>query len=329
MSKISVVKGMSLKRPYNIIHQYRPNQVVVAKAINQPRRQLNTTPKIIVPTKTINNNHPYKHNRTQVCVQKTNFTRSSISKFSLPTNRQKHTNSNFDSQLSKINTLKGMGKGKILAMFAPGPSILEAEIEKLKGIDKIDTISINKPDMRVWETSYWMFCDRTQHTRNKSLFDSYNGTLINAESIKSEKIKQIRIKSIHGNGFSFDLTRGFYIGRSTTYSAMQVAAWMEYDKIFIFGCDMCRVGGKLHSYGVNPDVPEKIRESRFEKEAEFYMSASKIMSEDLRKKFYFCSSYNPWPFIDRYNRLNQKEAVDFILNANYKIMDNKSKEDSQ
>jgi hypothetical protein len=109
------------------------------------------------------------------------------------------------------------------------------------------------------------------------------------------------------------MSKGFYIGKSTTFSAMQVAAWMGYEKIYIFGCDMCRVGKKLHSYGVNPDVPEKVRERRFKKEAEFYDVASKIMGEGLRKKYVFCSSYNPWPFVDKFERIDQKKAIDIII----------------
>lgn len=238
------------------------------------------------------------------------------------TYKPRKTRSKFAPDVNKIHSLRGVGHGKLLAIFAPGPSILEAEIGKLQKISVVDTMTINKPDMRCWPTDYWVFCDRTQHKRNEEEFHKFPKTIINSTSIKVDHPRQIRITNLPGKGFSVDLVKGFFIGRSTTFSAMQIAGWMDYDKVFIFGCDMCRVvieqDGKrkslLHSYGVNPDVPEKVREKRFEREADFYDNAAKIMSERLRKKFYFCSEYNPWSFVDRFQRINQKEAVDYIFN---------------
>jgi hypothetical protein len=228
----------------------------------------------------------------------------------------------FTPDKNQINTIRDVGIGKFLVILAPGPSILESDISRFRNIPGIDTMTINKPDKRCWKTDYWMFCDRSQYYRNKDKFDSYNNTIINSNSIDRRKNNQIRIKTITGKGFSTDMHKGFYIGRSTTYSSMQVALWMGYEKIFIFGCDMCRVevdvnGQKkslLHSYGVNPDVPESTRIKRFKEEAKFYDNASKIMSKGQREKFYFCSSYNKWPFVDRYNRIDHKVAVDEILN---------------
>jgi hypothetical protein len=227
----------------------------------------------------------------------------------------RNTKVSFDLNITKIKSMFGIGKGKILAIFAPGPSILEAEISKIKGIDNIHTMTINKPDLRCWETTYWMFCDRTQYDRNKETYHKYGGTVITTDSIKAPHPRQIRLRSIQGDGgFSRDLTTGVFIGRSTTYASMQAALYLDYDKIFIFGLDMCRVGGKLHSYGQNPDVAESVRESRFAKEAESYNYAAKILDEKDRSRFYMCSSYNPWPFANKFNRTGQAEAIDVMLN---------------
>jgi hypothetical protein len=40
--------------------------------------------------------------------------------------------------------------------------------------------------------------------------------------------------------------------------------------------------------------------------------ASKL-PDSIRNKFYFCSSYNPWPFVNMFNKLDHKEAIDKIL----------------
>jgi hypothetical protein len=145
--------------------------------------------------------------------------------------------------------------------------------------------------------------------------------IINSRAVKASHPNQLKIKNISGKGFSLDMLKGYHIGRSSTFAAMQVALWMDYEKIYIFGCDMCKVeiekdGSKqslLHSYGQNPDVPEEVRIRRFKEEARYYHYAAKILREQDRKRFIFCSSYNKWPFVRRFASLDHKEAVPAIL----------------
>jgi len=315
MNRIPIRKNAAVPR-HHIVYHYK-------KSMSKPNLDSRSTTVRPVTTKPKNSVVVRPKPRVPRIVKSVKVVKSNVkpvsSKPSLMSKRTRNAKSTFDSGLPKIKSISGIGKGKILVMLAPGPSILEAEIEKLNGIQEIDIMTINKPDERAWPSDYWMFCDRTQYIRNKEFFHKYNKTIINTSSIKASHPKQIKIKNLPGKGFSVDMTKGFYIGRSTTFSAMQVAAWMEYDKIFIFGLDMCRVGKKLHSYGKNPDVPEKIRERRFKKEAEFYDTASKIMNENLRNKYYICSSYNPWSFVKKFNRLDQKEAVEYILKCTKEI----------
>lgn len=225
---------------------------------------------------------------------------------------------------SKIKRIKDCGIGKILAIIAPGPSILEADIGSLKNHPDIDLMTINKPDMRVWPTEHWLFCDNSQYKRNMDLFNKYDGLVINSRAVRATHPNQIKIKNISGKGFSRDLLRGYHIGRSSTYAAMQVALWMNYDKIYIFGCDMAKVeitnkdGSKstmLHSYGKNPDVSDEIRVKRFKEEAKYYHNAAKILREKDRDKFVFCSIYNKWPFVGRFSSLDHRTAADEILSG--------------
>lgn len=299
MNKITLTKKNAVPR-HHLVHHYKINRPTpkpnVSVTVSKPRNvKVKSVPKITAAVRST------KSNVKAVLVKSTSL-------------KQTKRNNIFDSRTPKIRSIQGVGKGKILVILAPGPSILQIEIKKLIGIKNVETMTINKPDLRLWPSDYWMFCDRTQYVRNKEAFHHYPNTIINTDSIKAQHPKQIKIKNLSGKGFSTDMIKGFYIGRSTTFSAMQVAAWMEYDKIFIFGLDMCRVDGKLHSYGTNPDVSEKIREERFRQEAEFYDVAAKVMDRELRDKFYICSGYNPWPFVDKFHRINQKEAIDYILN---------------
>lgn len=74
------------------------------------------------------------------------------------------------------------------------------------------------------------------------------------------------------------------------------------------------INGKLHFYGVNPDVEPKIRAQRFEAESKFYEHAAEVLTESERSKFTFCSQgINPWPFIDKFQSCVHTDAVDKIL----------------
>jgi hypothetical protein len=214
-----------------------------------------------------------------------------------------------------VNKLKNCGVGRILIMVACGPSITEADLPKMKDHPLIDFMSINKPDPRLHPTQYWVFCDQSQYTRNKDTFEKYTGNLINAWSVRARHKNQTLIRNKSGKGFSKNLSQGYHIGRSTTFANMQTAFWMNYDKVYIFGCDMCKPPGqdKLHFYGVNKDVEPSIRAKRFAKEAEHYMIGAKQLTAEERKKFVFCSSYNPWPFVKEFEKMDHKKAVDHIL----------------
>ena len=217
--------------------------------------------------------------------------------------------------INKIKQLKKHGSNKILVIIGNGPSINEMQLEKLVGHDNIHTMSINKPDQRVWPTTFWAFFDNSQLTRNIDLWNGYNGFIFNSTAIKKQKATSLQIKNTNGKGFSRDLSKGFYIGRSSVYAAMQIGMWMNYKHIYIIGCDMNPSGlnGKLHFYGVNPDVNPDVRKERFKKEAEYYDHAADVLTEQERKLFTFCSSENNWDFVNRYNKLDHKVTVDAIL----------------
>ena len=225
------------------------------------------------------------------------------------------------SSIAKINALRWVGQGKFLIIVGNGPSVSEVSLEQIVGYDKIDIMSINRPDERVWPSDYWGFCDISQYTRHKHLWEDYDGVIINSTAIKHSKPNSLQIKNISGKGFSQDLLNGIHIGRSTVFANMQTALWMGYEHIYIFGCDMNPEGvdGKLHFYGTNPDVDPEVRKRRFEKEAEYYSYAANILSEKDRSKFTFCSSYNPWPFVEKFNSIDHLEAIPEIVECVQKL----------
>ncbi len=217
--------------------------------------------------------------------------------------------------INRIASLRNAGRGKLLIIVGNGPSILEADLDKLRNNPIIQILTVNKPDARLWPTDYWAFFDSSQFRRHEDLWNGYGGTIFNSTAIKRQKATSMQLKNKGGKGWSRDLLTGIHIGRSSVFASMQIAAWMNHEHVYIFGCDMSPEGinGKLHFYGQNPDVDPEQRKQRFAKEAAFYDQAADIMSTDERLKFTFCSAYNKHSFVDKFQRLDHREAVERIL----------------
>ena len=216
--------------------------------------------------------------------------------------------------VSRIQKIKDVGIGRILVMIACGPSVLEVDFSPIKNQDNVDIMVINKPLKQVWPAKYWAFCDHSQYLRNTEVFDSYSGTIITSNGVRAraKNAEHIVITAIHKTGVSRDLRQGYVIGRSSVYANLQTALWMNYDKIFVFGVDMCKVDGKLHHYGKNPDVDDKIRQQRFDQESKNYNRMADTLPESIRQRIYFCSSYNPYDFVRKFNKINHLTAIKMI-----------------
>ena len=212
-----------------------------------------------------------------------------------------------------ILTIKNAGVGRILIMVGAGQSVNEVDLTPLNHQSKIDFMCINKPFDSIWPSKYWAFCDHTQQRANPEKWNKFTGIIINSPNVKARRPNQIIIKSKPGKGFSLDITKGYHIGRSSTYANMQAAAYMSYKKVYLFGIDMAEVGGKLHHYGQNPDVSNDNRKKRFPIEASHFYWAGQNLAKEIRERFVFCSSYNTWDFLKYFEKMDHKEAVQKIL----------------
>lgn len=259
--------------------------------------------------------------RPQRVVKKNNEnTKVNITKSRSSRTRNSSIRRSVDQRLSKyhnkIRDLRNTGVGKTLVIVACGPSVNEVkDIEKLSNSKGVDVMLINKPYHKIKNAKYWVFCDNSQYKRNKKYFSEYNGMVFNTPAIRIEHRNQVIIKNLPGIGYSTDMLKGLHVGRSTTFAAMQIACHLNYDKIYVFGVDMCKVDGALHSYGVNPDVSPKERERRFKIEAKSYLHAGKKLSDDYRNKFTFCSSYLKWEFVNYFRKIDHKDAISEIISA--------------
>jgi hypothetical protein len=219
--------------------------------------------------------------------------------------------------VDKARRIKNSGRGKILIIVGNGPTVNDVDLRLLKNKPGLEIMSINYPDPRIWPTDYWAFFDHSQAQRHAALWDDYNGVIFNSASIQKRKAGTIQFRNIGAKKFSKDLTDGICIGRSSVYASMQIALWMDFDRVYIFGVDMNPASdlGKLHFYGTNPDVLPETRAKRFDKEAEYYVTAWESMSDTERTKFVFCSSVNPWPFVKMFHSRDQKIVIPEILQA--------------
>lgn len=214
----------------------------------------------------------------------------------------------------KIYALQNVGQGRKLVIIGNGPSINTIDLSLIKSLPNVDVMSINKPDMRVWPTKYWAFADGSQYRSNQQLWEDYDGIIINSTSISQQKEKSLQVKNVGAMSFARNIPEGLCIGRSTVYAMMQMALWMNYDQIIIFGVDMnpSGINGQLHFYGQNKHVDDEERRRRFKEEAKYYDHAAEVLPEDIRKRFYFCSEHNPWQFPDKFNRLSASDGLKMI-----------------
>lgn len=268
----------------------------------QPQQKILRSPPPPPPQVKMMNKLPVQHIKNTIYPQ----SRSKI------LDRQINTSQSLQ-RSQKIEQLKGMGAGRILIIIGAGPSVNEISFDAIKNHQKIDFMCINHPYEKVWPPKFWAFCDHTQYKRNIETWDKYTGIILNSTNVKAKKYNQYIFTSRPGKGFSLDITKGYHIGRSSTYAAMQVVHYMDYLKCYIFGVDMCFVGDKGWHYGTtNPDVSSDIRKQRFQYEAESYLWAALNLSESIRNKFIFCSNYNKWEFTKIFPSLDHNIAVQKI-----------------
>lgn len=282
----------------NVVVRLPKSQITVSKSSTKPKAQMRPQPIIRRLPETQMVQQPKLIYRNKPTIKYLNKDSAPIS----------HT---------KLLGLRGKFAGRALVIVANGPSIIEADLQKLKGLDLVDIMSINKPDSRLWPTTHWLFCDSSQFRRHQGLWADYDGYIFNSTAINQQKNNSMQIKNIPKFGFSRDLIKGMHIGRSSVYAAMQVALWLGYSAVYIFGVDMCEVNGKLHFYGINPDVDQQRRKNKFGLEAEYYDYAAGVLPAEDRSKFYFCSEYNKWPFVLKYNNMSQRAGVTHILESDY------------
>lgn len=220
-------------------------------------------------------------------------------------------------QQTKVAALKDTGRGRVLVIVANGPSISQIPLQKLKNHPKIALLSINCPDARLHSTDYWAVNDVSQLDAHHTLMANYPGILLVGNGVRRQVDNAVMIQVLEGKGWSSDLVKGYFLGRSTTYASMQTAAWMDYDKVYIFGCEMDPDAETLWFYGpTNAGIQADRRRSKFAAEAEHFQFAADHLSDAERARFIFCSEgLNPHAFVRSFSQLPVHRAVGHIIQS--------------
>ncbi len=221
-----------------------------------------------------------------------------------------------------------VGKGKILAMFANGPSILKAPIEKLMDLENVDTMTLKRPDDRCFPTTAWVMPDIRDINRMAPWLRTYEGKLFTSnhkiERLPGSKSKvfikgQTRLSIKPGTGFTKDILGPIFSGYSSAYIGLQVAFYMGYESIYIFGLDMCDVDGEAYSYPKeeNTQYPgQESREKMFSLEANAFLFAfDNVLDEDDKGKIILCTENNPHEFAKELVTCTPEAGVDHLMNV--------------
>lgn len=213
----------------------------------------------------------------------------------IPTRQRISAPSRFKSSNSKfvkkedplpVYSLRNIGQGLRLHILACGPSMKMTYRPDMPG----DVMCINKPVLE-YHPRWWVFFDETQKRRNIDVWNLFRGTILTGYGVKPpRKHNQIMIPAVDIEAFCTD---GFvWIGKDSTYAACQLAAFMNYDMIFVHGLDKTQVNGQTHFYGKNEDAPDEYRLPRFDQECYAWDWAATHVSPEVKRKFRFMSPYN-------------------------------------
>ena len=149
----------------------------------------------------------------------------------------------------KIKELKNKEEGKTIFIVANGSSILKQDLSFLEdevviGMNGTPFIEAELKfsfdyyvvsDVRFLQEPHKFECATTM--LNKNAVRVFRKELENVDALEY-KDSTYYIRSLGRDGFSLDLSRGFYFGCTTTMLAIQLAYYLGAKDIVILGCDL-------------------------------------------------------------------------------------------
>jgi hypothetical protein len=118
-----------------------------------------------------------------------------------------------------------------IAIFGSGPSLLELDLPALSTIPTCHTMAINTSDPRgVYD--YWLIIDHSQYHHSFTRLQAYQGIPILDKRLDHPG-EHYQFTSLPGPGWSHDPTKGLFRGRSSVYTASQLALWMGFEQAYV------------------------------------------------------------------------------------------------
>ena len=188
----------------------------------------------------------------------------------------------------KVLSLKDIGVGRKLIIIASGPSVKRVNLEIARELPNVDCMTVNRPDDRVWPTKFWTFNDSPIYSKYK-LYDNPKTQIISTQSVRLNHAIILK-HAPDGFGFNYDITKGVVLNRSSTYAALQIAYYMNYDKVIVLGCDQgLDADGRLYHNRFDFEFGgQEKRVTKFDLEAKRF---EQLCQYDM-SKFIFISDIN-------------------------------------
>lgn len=203
----------------------------------------------------------------------------------------------------------------ICVIMATGPSANEINLEPLRG--KVDLMCVNKPILNGM-MNHWVFIDGVTAEQFGQQFDNNEHAHIwTTENTKRRHCLACLTTFRRKKGIDFGVNlrdNTVPICGSSTYLAVQVAALLDYKRVYIFGVDGGPVSGQMWCNGRKNTVGADVRPPGFAREAKVW---EWLADQDLPivPRLVFCSSYNERPWIKKFVNLKHETAVQCILDT--------------
>jgi len=195
-----------------------------------------------------------------------------------------------------IKSLRDREKGRRAFIMANGPSLLNHELSRCKNdvIIGMNATSILQDEFD-FKMDYYCVSDRRflldiEKKKHAQDFVSGETICVFREELRGmiEKDKLYYTRSIGRDGFSFNLNNGFFFGSTTVLLAMQLAAYIGCNKIYLLGVDMQYKSESPRFY--KEEVPQ-IEDSTIGIQIHNYLNARKALSLKGIELF-SCSQYS-------------------------------------
>lgn len=147
---------------------------------------------------------------------------------------------------NSIRKLKGKERGRRAFVLANGPSVKYHDLSKC-GNDVLIGMNASTvlQDKHEIEIDYYCVSDRRflLHSEKVKFATDYlkeKTVCVYREELKdlTEKDKTFFCRSLGRDGFSHDLSHGFYFGCSTTIMCIQLASYLGCNEIYLLGVDL-------------------------------------------------------------------------------------------